>query len=173
MANGLRSLAARGVKRAAFLAFSAFGMTGCSLPSIPIEPELAGWVRQEGTGRVRGRIIIPHDFEANRDCRQSDYLTLVPQTPLSKDVFERYARGGILPDLPGHQPIGSYSRTTKCDKGGVFSFESLPPGRYYFLASLNRHYNYGLTQIHRDRRIALPLALGPGEVRDLGTINLR
>ena len=105
-------------------------------------------------------------------CGRLDAIYLVPRTPLSDQLAKRYVRGNDVGYLKNAEPIGSYLRAATCDRDNSFVFEGLPPGRYYLMAYLSRPRHVGLTLVHFDYRAVRSLDLGPGQVRDLGTMHI-
>lgn len=174
MVSGFQSLVQRGVRIGASVAFLAFGVAGCARPPISIEPELASWINQDGTGVVRGRTQIALRSGGDGYCNPHDNPRhLVPQTPLSSEIARQYAREPPRAYLEKYQPIGSYLRTTRCDKDGSFSFENLPTGEYYFMGYVQWIEFHGLVLIHQSRRLVLPVVVEPGKTTDLGTMIIR
>ena len=171
MVSGFQSLVQRKVRIGASIAFLAFGVAGCARPPISIEPELASWINQDGTGVVRGRTQIALRSGSDGYCNpHSNPRHLVPQTPLSSEVARQYAREPSQAYLEKYQPIGSYLRSAKCEKDGSFLFNNLPSGKYYFMGYVQWIDFQGLVLVHQSRRLVLPVRLSPGETIDLGTI---
>ena len=110
--------------------------------SVKFDPALASFINQKGKATIDG-----HAFLRKKNGKvvyaAGEVVRLVPVTPYSQDRFRKiYGNRKIALALTASRPetadpaYETFTRQTKAESNGKFSFENVGPGRYYVSTQL-------------------------------------
>ena len=89
---------------------------------------------KKGKGRIRGEFCIILD-NGKKECPPDQLVLLNPVTDYSNEWYQRHWVNNEFLSAPDPR-TQKYTKLTKTDKGGWFTFVDLPPGEYYVGAVL-------------------------------------
>jgi hypothetical protein len=126
------------------LLLAALVLAGCNASSAPaFDPRAAEIINQAGKGTIEGHAFF-RDEKGKVIYAAGEIIRLIPATPYADARFSqlygssKYRRAGLL-GLTGGDPdseYARYSRTTKAESSGRFTFENLAPGSYYVVTQI-------------------------------------
>ena len=110
--------------------------------AVKFDPALAAFVNQKGKATIDGHAFLRKKNGVVVNAA-GEVVRLVPVTPYSQDRFQKIygnrkfaaARTATHPE-PADPAYATFTRQTKADAGGKFSFENVGPGRYYVSTQL-------------------------------------
>jgi hypothetical protein len=132
-----------------FIAFgaacAALGLVACNsaAPLARFDPAEAAFIRKEGQGTILGHAFL-RDLHGGASVRYAagEMVRLVPATAYARERFAQfYGQNKFVSALqmptPSQDPdYAAYTRTTKANATGRFSFDKLAPGRYFVTTQL-------------------------------------
>jgi len=165
------------MKRTAVVAFLILG--GCMTADIPATPMAStfaqsdvAWFSKPGTGTISGNAVLRTVGGDAKTCA-AQQVNLIPDSAYARERMARmfaavdgpgYMSGDAVPKLPAADQ--SYANSTLrnvCDSQGNFSFDHLPPGKYYVTAEVT----WGIPTQYFTRRegglLMQPVVLADGE----------
>ena len=121
------------------IAALAAGLAGCARPDVdvPFDPVEAAFIHRPGKGKISG-----HAFFRAENGRvifaAGEYVYLIPATAYSDARFATFFRDRkylkamrLFLNMDSHPDYQNYTRNTKAESDGRFSFENVAPGTYY------------------------------------------
>ena len=110
--------------------------------AVKFDPALAAFINQKGKATIDG-----HAFLRKKNGKvvyaAGEVVRLVPVTPYSQDRFRKiYGNRRIALAVTASRPepadpaYVTFTRQTKAESNGKFSFENVGPGRYYVSTQL-------------------------------------
>jgi hypothetical protein len=110
-------------------------------PPIAFDAKAAEFIQHEGAGRIDGHAFYRSDtgrviFAAGEN------VWLIPRTPYTDRRFaqlygsEKYSRARWLPSVEADPDYVKYTRSTKAESNGRFTFDHVGPGEYYVATSV-------------------------------------
>jgi hypothetical protein len=118
--------------------FSALALAGClGTVEVAFDPNEAAFIHKQGKAEIEGEAFFR--AETGRVVYAAGaWVHLIPATSYADARFraifgtEKYLPAARLFLMQDADPLYmQYLRATKADSGGRFSFEQVPPGRYY------------------------------------------
>jgi hypothetical protein len=105
-------------------------------PTVAFDAKAADFIDRPGTGQIKG-----HAFYRSGTGRviyaAGEHVWLVPSTPYTDQRFKalygagKYVPLKSFPVIPDNPDYKRYTRSTKAEASGGFTFENVPPGTYY------------------------------------------
>ncbi len=132
------------MKHFLLLGFLGLSLAACQTVSQPVphiqasfDPRQAAFINQHGDGTIKGIAFITDDHgRAHREGGET--VRLIPASDYAKVRFNELYNGTkfvAVQNYPKGVTIdpryGRYMRTTKTLPNGKFTFNNVPPGRYY------------------------------------------
>lgn len=130
---------------AAALALSCCGSTreAAPGPTAPFDAAEAGFIRKSGSATINGQAFLrDRTGQVNVHFASGEVVRLVPATTYAQArVAQFYGAGkfvaaGAIPKVSADPEYAAYTRTTKSDAMGRFSFDKVAPGRYFVMSQL-------------------------------------
>lgn len=136
------------MKKIAFAAFAALTLAGCAVSPLgesrpdpvvanaPFDPAAAAFIKKSGSGSIEGHAFLKKADGVIKNAG-GEIVRLVPVTAYSRNRFAQLYRGAKFVqanDIPKIQPDPAYveyTRTTKAESTGRFTFDHVAPGSYY------------------------------------------
>lgn len=128
---------------AVFLCALALSACNSARSDIRFDAAEAAFIRQEGKTKIEGHAFL-RDRRGERNVRYAagEVVRLVPVTAYAQARIERLYRGHkFVPAIfaPNDTPdpeYAAYTRTTKAESNGRFTFDKVAPGRYFLTTQL-------------------------------------
>ena len=123
--------------------FVALALCGCrSAPTAAFDPQAAEFINKQGVGTIEG-----HAFYRGETGKvvyaAGEHVFLLPVTTYSEQRFTQvYGKGKYIQSkfMPWDDPdpqYKKYSRSTKAESNGRFTFERVAPGDYFVATSVS------------------------------------
>lgn len=120
-------------------------------PQARFDPADAAFIRKEGQATILGHAFL-RDLHGGASVRSAagEIVRLIPATAYARERFAHfYGQKKFLPALMAPTPeqdadYAAYTRTTKANATGRFTFEKLAPGRYFVTTQITWTPNGGL-----------------------------
>ena len=102
----------------------------------PFDAKAAGYIHKQGEGRIDGHAFLKR-FNGKVTNAAGEYVWLVPATPYARERFTKlYGGRKFLAATSGvrmeNDPVyAEYTRKTKAESNGRFTFEKVAPGAYF------------------------------------------
>jgi hypothetical protein len=103
----------------------------------------AAFIKTSGAGTIEGQAFLrDRTGESNVRYAAGEVVRLVPATSYAQARFSHYYGGAkfvpaaSIPKVEADPEYAAYTRTTKADTKGRFSFDHVAPGRYFVTAQL-------------------------------------
>ena len=111
--------------------------------SVPFDTGLAAFINKKGKTTIEGHAFLRKKSGSVVNAA-GEVVRLVPVTPYSEDRFRKiygarkFVAGLHAPRLePADPAYETFTRSTKAEASGKFSFENVGPGRYYVATQLS------------------------------------
>lgn len=108
---------------------------------VAFDAKAAAFIHQQGNARIDGHAF--YRAESGRVIfAAGEHVWLVPVTPYSAARFAqlygdgKYARAQFFPAASNDPDYAKYTRSTKAESNGRFSFERVAPGDYFVSTSV-------------------------------------
>lgn len=112
-------------------------------PQSRFDPAEAAFIRKEGAATIEGQAFL-RDPQGQVNVRYAagEVVRLVPATAYARERFTQlYGQKKFIPALLMQTPAqdadyAAFTRTTKANSTGRFSFDKVAPGRYFITTRL-------------------------------------
>lgn len=119
---------------------TAVGVAACrpasEPPRISFDPPAAAHIRQNGEARIVGQAFLALPTGQTR-LAAGEGVRLIPDTPYARARFEalyqgrKFVRARDWRNIPADPAYTALTRTTTSTSSGHFTFDRVPPGRYF------------------------------------------
>jgi hypothetical protein len=125
--------------RFSVLVMALIALAGCratATPTLAFDPQAASFIQKQGEGTIEGHAFYRSE-KGKVIYAAGEYVWLIPVTPYSDQRFTllygnaKYIRARSLPKMDMDESYKTYTRSTKSESNGRFSFDHVPPGAYY------------------------------------------
>lgn len=131
------------------LCFAALALAGCQSVREPspgvvtasFDPVEAAFIKKAGTGKIDGHAFW-RDGEGGTINAAGEIIRLVPATAYARERFAALYGGGrtvaasAIRQMPADPTYEGYTRTTRAESNGRFTFDNLAPGTYYVTSQI-------------------------------------
>ena len=125
------------LSRVLIISASILSLAGCQTMAtdIPFDAAEASFIKNAGTTKITGHAFRQHFPRPINSA--GEVVRLIPVTAYSHDRFEKIYSGDkfvhalLVPKVEFDPQYLEYSRSTKTESDGRFSFEGVGPGKYY------------------------------------------
>lgn len=131
------------------LCLAVFALSGCQSVREPdraaltaaFDPAEAAFIKKPGTGKIDGHAFW-RDGEGGTINAAGEIIRLVPATAYARERFATLYGGGrtvaasAIRQIPADPRYEEYTRTTRAESNGRFSFDDVAPGTYYVTAQI-------------------------------------
>lgn len=107
------------------------------------DPAVAAFIKTSGKATIEGQAFLRDTTgESNVRYAAGEVVRLVPATPYAEARFSHFYGGakfisaGSIPKAEPDPDYAAFTRTTKADPKGRFSFDHVAPGRYFVTTQL-------------------------------------
>ena len=125
-----------GVLRIAALALALAGCQTTADHATPFDPKAAAFINTQGTGKIEGHAFYRSEA-GGVVYAAGEYVWLIPRTPYTDQRFRqlygtaKYSQAKWLPSVEADPDYAKYTRSTKAESDGRFTFDHVGPGEYY------------------------------------------
>ncbi|MDE2578272.1 MAG: carboxypeptidase regulatory-like domain-containing protein [Hyphomicrobiales bacterium] len=105
------------------------------------DPASAAYIKRTGEATIAGHAFWRDDNGGVHDA-SGEIIRLVPATPYARERFARLYKGGRsvrvseIEQIPADPAYGDYTRTTRAESSGRFTFDHVAPGDYFVTAQV-------------------------------------
>jgi hypothetical protein len=109
--------------------------------SAPFDPSQAAYIKKQGGATLEGHAFLK-DKGGSVKVAAGEIVRLVPATSFARARFAHYYRGTkfvsarYIPKIAPDADYAEYTRTTKSESNGRFSFDRVAPGSYFIATQL-------------------------------------
>lgn len=133
----------------ALFCLAALALSGCQSTREPapgvgtaaFDPAEAAFIKKTGTAKIDGHAFW-RDGEGGTINAAGEIIRLVPATAYARERFAALYGGGrtvgasAIRQMPADPAYEGYTRTTRAESNGRFTFDNLAPGTYYVTAQI-------------------------------------
>ncbi len=103
---------------------------------VAFNPAQASFIKKSGVAVIEGEAFLRENSGGLKHA-SGEVVRLIPQSDYARSRFaklyggEKYVSARDIPKVPADPSYVDYTRTTKVDERGHFTFDHVPPGRYF------------------------------------------
>ena len=126
--------------RSFILSAAAFvAIAGCQTTadqSVAFDPKAAAFINTQGAVKIEGHAFYRSE-SGGVVYAAGEYVWLIPRTPYTDQRFRqlygdaKYSKAKWLPSVEADPDYVKFTRSTKAESDGRFSFDRVGPGEYY------------------------------------------
>jgi hypothetical protein len=131
-----------------FLGFACLTIfSGCNsnpdAAGLHFDPSEAAYINQQGKGKIEGHAFLRDKHgQVNVRYAAGEIVRLVPATAYARARFATFYGGSkfvpaiSIPKFTQNEDYAAFTRTTKAESTGRFTFDNVAPGRYFVTTQL-------------------------------------
>lgn len=112
-----------------------------ALMNAPFDPSQAAYIKKPGSATIEGHAFLK-DKGGSVKVAAGEIVRLIPATSFARTRFAHYYGGSkfvsarSIPKIAPDPDYAEYTRTTKSESNGRFSFDRVAPGSYFVATQL-------------------------------------